>query len=155
MGLKDWRAAQQGDWGHFTHLNTFLSEILGEAAYTQTLHIELVYIIIIGYGYMIEKRNIKKKIFSMFNFRVIPLQFTDPVYLRLFYKHLRHSLIDWLFDWVTHHPNLQNTHLVPFGKLLRIGGAPLQTFPNVKYGAPEEVGGDRKCFDSPISKWGP
>ena len=36
----------------------------------------------------------------------------------------------------------------------RIGGAPPQTFPNVKYDAPEEVGGNRKYFDSPIKKWG-
>ena len=36
----------------------------------------------------------------------------------------------------------------------RIGGAPTETFPNVKYDAPEEVGGDRKCFDSPIRKLG-
>ena len=28
------------------------------------------------------------------------------------------------------------------------------TFPNVKYDAPEEVGGNRKCFDSPIRKRG-
>ena len=43
-------------------------------------------------------------------------------------------------------------HLVPGGKFHRIGGAPPDTFPNVKYDAPEEVGGDRKCFDSPIRK---
>ena len=43
-------------------------------------------------------------------------------------------------------------HIVPFEKFHRIGGAPPETFPNVKYDAPEEVGGDRKCFDSPISK---
>ena len=36
----------------------------------------------------------------------------------------------------------------------RIGGAPPQTFPNVKYDAPEQMGGDRKCFDSPIRKLG-
>ena len=43
-------------------------------------------------------------------------------------------------------------HIVPFGKFHRIGGAPPETFPNVKYDAPEEIGGDRKCFDSPIRK---
>ena len=43
-------------------------------------------------------------------------------------------------------------HIVPCGKFHRIGGAPPETFPNVKYDAPEEVGGDRKCFDSPIRK---
>ena len=30
--------------------------------------------------------------------------------------------------------------------------APPETFPNVKYDVPEEVGGDRKCFDCPIRK---
>ena len=43
-------------------------------------------------------------------------------------------------------------HIVSCGKFHRIGGAPLETFPNVKYDAPEEVGGDRKCLDSPIRK---
>ena len=43
-------------------------------------------------------------------------------------------------------------HIVPSEKFHRIGGAPPKTFPNVKYDAPEEVGGDRKCFDSPIRK---
>ena len=43
-------------------------------------------------------------------------------------------------------------HIVPFGKFYRIGGAPPETFPNIKYDAPEEVGGNRKCFDSPIRK---
>ena len=43
-------------------------------------------------------------------------------------------------------------HIVPFGKFHRIGGAPPKTFPNAKYDAPEEMGGDRKCFDSPIRK---
>ena len=46
----------------------------------------------------------------------------------------------------------QASHIVPFEKFYRIGGAPLETFPNAKYDAPEEVGGDRKCFDSPIRK---
>ena len=41
-------------------------------------------------------------------------------------------------------------HIVQCGKFHRIGGAPPETFPNVKYDAPEEMGGDRKCFDSPI-----
>ena len=44
------------------------------------------------------------------------------------------------------------THIVPYGKFHRIGGASPETLPNVKYDAPEEVGGDRKCFDSPIRK---
>ena len=46
------------------------------------------------------------------------------------------------------------SHIVPCGKFHRIRGAPPKTFPNVKYDAPEEVGGDRKCFDSPIMKGG-
>ena len=48
--------------------------------------------------------------------------------------------------------NLKDIHLVPFGKFHRIGGASPETFPNFKYDVPEEVGGDRKCFDSPIKK---
>ena len=54
--------------------------------------------------------------------------------------------------------NAYRGHIVQFGKFHRIGGAPPaggappETFPNVKYDAPEEVGGDRKCFDSPIRK---
>ena len=40
------------------------------------------------------------------------------------------------------------------GKFHRIGGAPPETFPSENYDAPEEVGGDRKCFDSPIRKLG-
>ena len=47
---------------------------------------------------------------------------------------------------------LKPSHIVPCGKFHRIGGAPPETFPNVKYDAPEEMGGDRKCFDSPIRK---
>ena len=43
-------------------------------------------------------------------------------------------------------------HIVPCGKFHRIGGAPPDTFPSEKYDAPEEVGGDRKSFDSPIRK---
>ena len=43
-------------------------------------------------------------------------------------------------------------HIVPYGKFHRIGGAPPETFPNDKYDTPEEVGGNRKCFDSPIRK---
>ena len=43
-------------------------------------------------------------------------------------------------------------HRVPNVKFHRIGGAPPETFPNVKYDAPEEVGGDRKWFDSSIRK---
>ena len=45
-------------------------------------------------------------------------------------------------------------HIVPFGKFHKIGGAPPDTFPNVRYDAPEEMGGERKCFDSPIRKGG-
>ena len=37
-------------------------------------------------------------------------------------------------------------------KLHRIGGASPETYCNVNYDAPEAVGGDRKCFDSPIRK---
>ena len=44
------------------------------------------------------------------------------------------------------------SHIVSIGKFDRIGGAPSETFPNVKYDAPEEMGGSRKCFDSPIRK---
>ena len=47
---------------------------------------------------------------------------------------------------------LFNTHIVPFGKFHRIRGAPPETFPHVKYDAPEEVGGARIFFDSPIRK---
>ena len=43
-------------------------------------------------------------------------------------------------------------NIVLFGKGHRIGGAPPATFPNVKYDAPEEVGGDTECLDSPIRK---
>ena len=46
------------------------------------------------------------------------------------------------------------SHIVPCGKFHRIGGAPPETFPSENYDAPEEVGGDRKCFDSPIRKLG-
>ena len=37
-------------------------------------------------------------------------------------------------------------HIVPFGKFCRIVGAPPESFPNVKYDAPEEVSGDRICL---------
>ena len=43
-------------------------------------------------------------------------------------------------------------HIVPCEKFHSIGGAPPETFPNVKYDAHEQVGGDSKCFDSPIGK---
>ena len=43
-------------------------------------------------------------------------------------------------------------HIAPFGKFHRIRGAPPEAFPNVKYDAPEEVGGNRIGFDSPIRK---
>ena len=49
---------------------------------------------------------------------------------------------------------LHTLHIVPFGKFHRIGGASPETMPNVKYDAPEEVGGNRKCFESPIKKLG-
>ena len=41
-------------------------------------------------------------------------------------------------------------HIAPFEKFHRIRGASSETFPNVKYDAPEVMGGNRKCFDSPI-----
>ena len=47
---------------------------------------------------------------------------------------------------------LRVPHIVPCGKFHKIGGAPPETSPSEKYDAPEEVGGDRKCFDSPIRK---
>ena len=49
---------------------------------------------------------------------------------------------------------ISTTHIVPLRKFHGFVGAPPKTFPNVKYDAPEEVGGNRKCFDSPIRKWG-
>ena len=45
-------------------------------------------------------------------------------------------------------------HIVPFGKFHRIAGAPPETLPNVKYDGPEEVGGNRKCFENSIRKLG-
>ena len=48
--------------------------------------------------------------------------------------------------------NSVNMHIVPIGKFHRIGGAPPKTFPNLKYDAPEEMGCNRKCLDSPIRK---
>ena len=48
--------------------------------------------------------------------------------------------------------SIEGLHIVPFGKFHRIRGAPRETFPNVKYDAPEEVCGDRNFFDSPIKK---
>ena len=44
------------------------------------------------------------------------------------------------------------THIVPFGKFHRIGVAQPKTFPNVKYDAPEEVGGNSIFFDTPFRK---
>ena len=64
---------------------------------------------------------------------------------RAFQKYMR-------FLWSGHLTEKYGGHIVPCGKFHRIGGAPPETFPNVKYDAPEEVGGDRKCFDSPIKK---
>ena len=49
---------------------------------------------------------------------------------------------------------LPGGHIVPCGKFHRIRGAPPETFPSEKYVAPEEVGGNRKCFESPIRKRG-
>ena len=46
----------------------------------------------------------------------------------------------------------RRTHIVPCGKFHRIGGAPPETFSSEKYDSPEEVGGYRKSFDSPIRK---
>ena len=46
----------------------------------------------------------------------------------------------------------KHKHIVPIGMFHRMGGTPPEIFPSVKYDAPEEVGGDRKCFDSPIRK---
>ena len=43
-------------------------------------------------------------------------------------------------------------HIVPCGKFHRIEGVPPETFSSEKYDAPEAVGGDRKCFDSPNRK---
>ena len=43
-----------------------------------------------------------------------------------------------------------NGHIVPCGKFHRIGGAPPQRFPNVKYDAPEEVGGDKLDRVGPV-----
>ena len=40
----------------------------------------------------------------------------------------------------------ETVHIFPFRNLHRIGGAPPDTFPNVKYDAPEEVGGTRIFF---------
>ena len=50
------------------------------------------------------------------------------------------------------HYSMRCLHIVPCGKFHRIGGAPLETFSCEKYDAPEEVGGNRKSFDSPIRK---
>ena len=36
--------------------------------------------------------------------------------------------------------------IIPFGKFHRIEGGPPETFPNVMYDAPEEVGGNKKCL---------
>ena len=37
--------------------------------------------------------------------------------------------------------NIPSLHIVPFEEFHRIGGAQLETFHNLKYDAPEEVGG--------------
>ena len=49
---------------------------------------------------------------------------------------------------------VQPRHIVSSKKFLRISSSPHQTLPNDNYDAPEEVGGDRKYFDSPIRKLG-
>ena len=68
-------------------------------------------------------------------------------------KYMRRTT--WLSKKLCSLYELLTTHIVPFVKFHRIGGALPETFPNVKYEyAPEEVGGDRKCFDSRIRKWG-
>ena len=59
----------------------------------------------------------------------------------------RVNLLSKLFTILFNH-----VQIVPCGKFHRIGSAPPETFRNVKYDAPEEVGVDRKCFDSPIRK---
>ena len=53
---------------------------------------------------------------------------------------------------VVHGITVQYSHIVPCGKFHRIGGAPRETFSSEKYDAPEEVGGERKSFNSPIRK---
>ena len=52
---------------------------------------------------------------------------------------------------LSYRPN-RGLHIVPCGKIHRIGGAPPETFSCEKYDVPEEVDGDRKSFDSPIRK---
>ena len=52
--------------------------------------------------------------------------------------------LNFFLDW----------HIVRFGNSHRIEGMPPETFPNIRYDAPEEVGGDIKCFDSSIRKRG-
>ena len=39
---------------------------------------------------------------------------------------------------------IRNVDSQPFGKFHEIGGAPPETFPNIKYDASEEMGGDRQ-----------
>ena len=60
--------------------------------------------------------------------------------------------VQWLLSGRCH---ITVTHS-PCGKFHRIGGALLEAFHYLKYDASKvkEVGGNRKCFDSPISKWG-
>ena len=43
-------------------------------------------------------------------------------------------------------------HIVTSKKFLRISSSPHQTLPNDNYDAPEEVGGGRKLFHSPLKK---
>ena len=49
---------------------------------------------------------------------------------------------------------LKLSHIVSFEEFHRIGGTPPETFPNVRYDAPEERGCNRKCVESPIRKLG-
>ena len=50
------------------------------------------------------------------------------------------------------HERREEVNLLSNFQLPSSYGAPPETFPNLKYDAPEEVGGDRKSFVRPISK---
>ena len=77
-------------------------------------------------------------------------------HLNLVNQHICVSILTWLTVTSVFQPKYSKlalvSHIVPCGKFHRIGGAPPETFSSEKYDAPEEVGGDRKCFDSPIRK---
>ena len=77
-------------------------------------------------------------------------QFIKKYVKKRLYKHII-IIIVFLFGLYVDN-NKQLTHIVPFGKFHRIGGTPPKTFTSDRYDVPEEVGGDRKCFDSPIRK---